>query len=58
MSLFSIIGIIVLVIIVVAGGTLKIVLKKRRKKIEGLHGIVESGNVKKKDVSLDDWESL
>ncbi|MCL2864399.1 MAG: hypothetical protein FWE25_02540 [Lachnospiraceae bacterium] len=57
-SIFNLIGLILLFVMIVAGTILKIVLKKRREKLEGFHGYVQDGKDEEIESKTDDWELL
>ena len=55
-SIYSIVGIILIIAVIVVGTIVKIVMSKRRKKLDGVHGFAyedESDRTK-----TDDWELL
>jgi len=56
MSLYSIIGLIVLAVVAVFGITVKIILSRKRKKLDGVHGYVHEE--KTENAPTDGWKML
>lgn len=57
MSLFSIIGLIILAVVIIIGTSMKILFSNRRKKLEGFQGYIDKNQPERCDVN-DDWNSI
>jgi uncharacterized protein YxeA len=58
MSLFSIIGVVILAVVVVSGTILKLLIRKKREELDGFHGYIKEESDDVEENISDDWKPI